>query len=84
MHTYDEWLVWHKSGAAVHFTEQSAALTRFGDHPDAVRMEHVTREFPCSKPERGYCGLCYPFREHAGNPDFTASNAFIPASAMNL
>lgn len=83
MHTYDKWIVWYKNGAAVHFTDQLAALARFGGHHDAVRMEHVLQKAVCSKPTRGYCGLCYPFGKNVGNPDYMESDAFIPASVLN-
>lgn len=81
-HTYDSWIIWHESGNAVHFTKEAQAIEYFNKTRDAGAIEHVVKSTPCYKPERGYCGVCYPYSEHAGNPDYTESDAHIDPSVF--
>lgn len=74
--TYDP-TVTLANGNAVHFMSERSALDLQRKSAGST-YELVIKTSPCYKPTRGYCGLCWSFEKHSGQPDYTETNDEAP------
>lgn len=61
------------NGNTVHFNSEKSA-TDYQRENEGSTYELMVKTSACYKSTRGYCGLCWSFEKHPGQPNYTETH----------